>query len=72
MTGKPLHLLVLDWKQAFGSVDHTTLKIALQRFGVADNIQDIVDSIYTGPTFEVKGPFGDIAQGTVGSGRDAR
>ena len=46
MTGKPLHLLFLDWKQAFGSVDHTALKIALQRLGVAENIQDIVDSIY--------------------------
>ena len=37
MTDKPLHLLFLDWKQAFDSVNHTAMMAALKRFGVPDD-----------------------------------
>ena len=55
LTDTNLNLLFLDWKQAFDSVDHTALKITLQRFGIPADIQALVNSIYSDPTFEIKG-----------------
>ena len=53
LTDTNLNLLFLDWKQAFDSVDHTALKITLQRFGIPADIQALVNSIYSDPTFEI-------------------
>ena len=35
MTATPLHVLSLDWKQAFDSLDHTAMITALKRFGLS-------------------------------------
>ena len=67
-TDKPLHLLFLDWKQAFDSVDHNALLIALRRFGISEDLLAIIRSIYDAPTFEVKGLNGVLAQGEVRAG----
>ena len=68
LTDTNLNLLFLDWKQAFDSVDHTALKITLQRFGIPADIQALVNSIYSDPTFEIKGLNGKLAQGKVRTG----
>ena len=68
MTGNPLHLLFLDWKQAFDSVNHTALMIALKRFGVPEDCLGLISSIYDAPTFEIKGLNGKVAQGEVAAG----
>ena len=38
MTGNPLYMLFLDWKQAFDSIDHTAMIEALDRFGLSDRM----------------------------------
>ena len=68
MTDNPLHLLFLDWKQAFDSVNHTALLIALKRFGVPEDCLGLISSIYDAPTFEIKGLNGKVAQGEVAAG----
>ena len=45
MTDRPLHLLFLDWKQAFDSIDHTAMLLALRRFGVAQNYLCLIEKI---------------------------
>ena len=67
-TDKPLHLLFLDWKQAFDSVVHNTLLIDLRRFGISEDLLALIHSIYDAPTFEVKGLNGVLAQGEVRAG----
>ena len=44
MTNTPLHLLFLDWKQAFGSIDHTAMLEALRKFGLSDAMIQLVSS----------------------------
>ena len=68
MTNHPMHLLFLDWKQAFDSVDHEAMIIALQRFGVCPQALAIIASIYKDPTFYTQGPSSTQAEGLVGSG----
>ena len=68
MTNTPLHLLFLDWKQAFDSLDHTAMLEALARLGLSNKMLAAVSSIYRDPTFITKGFQGQIATGTVGSG----
>ena len=68
MTANPLHLLFLDWKQAFDSIDHNAMLVALQRFGVSARSLRIIRALYQDPTFFTSGLHGDIARGTVGSG----
>ena len=53
VTDKPLHFLFLDRKQAFDSVDHTAMIIAFKRFGVSQDCLNLIESIYTDPTFEI-------------------
>ena len=67
-TGTTVHLLFLDWKQAFDKVDHSALLIALRRFGLSEHMLAIVASIYDRPTFLIKGMNGQSSTGTVGSG----
>ena len=45
MTNTPLHLLFLDWKQAFDSLDHTAMLHALERFGLSSRMLRSVASI---------------------------
>ena len=68
MTSHPLSLLFLDWKQAFDSVDHNALLIALTRFGLSKRSLNIISSLYQDPTFYTLSDTGDKAYGTVGSG----
>ena len=68
MTNTPLHLLFLDWKQAFDSLDHTAMLEALARLGLSSKMLAAVRSIYRDPKFFTKGFQGQIATGTVGSG----
>ena len=56
----------MDWKQAFDSVDHTALKTTLQRFGVPEDMQQLINSIYSDPTFEVKGLNGKLTRSGKG------
>ena len=68
MTNTPLHLLFLDWKQAFDSLDHTAMLEALRRFGISDKMLAAVESIYLSPTFQTRGPAGQFAKGEVSAG----
>ena len=68
MTSHPLYLLFLDWKQAFDSIDHNSMMIALSRFGISDRALSIVSSIYSDPVFFTTSMDGSFAAGKVGSG----
>ena len=68
MTSNPMYFLMLDWKQAFDSIDHNSMLIALQRFGLCDRSLRIIRSIYSDPTFFTAGIDGSHAAGKVGSG----
>ena len=68
MTSNPLYFLFLDWKQAFDSIDHNSMLIALKRFGVSERALNIIKSLYTDPTFFTTGLEGEQAKGKVGSG----
>ena len=68
MTATPLYFLFLDWKQAFDSIDHNSMMVALKRFGISDRAHKIISSIYTDPIFQTQGLEGDPAYGKVGSG----
>ena len=67
-TSTPLHLLFLDWKQAFDSIDHNAMLIALQRFGLSKRALNIITSLYTNATFFAKNLVGSDTTGVVGSG----
>ena len=68
MTSNPLLFLFLDWKQAFDSIDHNSIMIALKRFGVSERALNIITSLYTDPTFFTTGLEGEQATGKVGFG----
>ena len=68
MTATPLHFLFLDWKQAFDSIDHNSMMVALRRFGISARAHSIISSIYSDPTFQTQGTDGQPAYGKVGSG----
>ena len=68
MTNTPLYYLFLDWKQAFDSIDHNSMMIALRRFGISDRSHNIISTLYQDPTFFTTGFDGDQCQGSVGSG----
>jgi len=68
MTANPLHYLFLDWKQAFDSLDHNAMLIALHRIGLSRKSLAVIKSIYADPTFYTKGPDDHTAQGKVGAG----
>ena len=65
VTSTPLHLLFLDWKQAFDSIDHNAMLIALKRFGISNRALNIISSLYTGATFFTKGQLGESCKGQV-------
>ena len=68
MTNNPLNLLFLDWKQAFDSLDHNAMLIALERFGLSNRALIIIHSLYSERVFITKGINDQTALGTVGSG----
>ena len=68
MTNTPLHLLFLDWKQAFDSIDHTAMLEALTRFGLSDVMVRLIASIYSAPKFTVQGYQGGLVEGSVSAG----
>ena len=68
VTSTPLHLLFLDWRQAFDSIDHNAMLIALRRFGISSRALNIISSLYSGATFFTKGLLGETSKGEVGSG----
>ena len=68
MTGNPLYMLFLDWKQAFDSIDHTAMIEALDRFGLSDRMLLAIMSIYDKPEFTTRGPNDQTATGKVSSG----
>ena len=69
MTGNPLYMLFLDWKQAFDSIDHTAMIEALDRFGLSDRmLLAIIMSIYDKPEFTTRGPNDQTATRKVSSG----
>ena len=44
MTNNPFKLLFLDWKQAFDSLDHNAMLIALERFGLSQRAIRLITS----------------------------
>ena len=64
MTQRPLNLLFLDWKQAFDSIDHSALVIALRRFGLPAAELDLIEQFYSSTGDNAVGDFGSgIRQG---------
>ena len=49
-----VHLLALDWRKAFDSINPEGLLDALRRFGLPEHFLTVVASIYTDRTFQVK------------------
>ena len=45
---KNLFMVLVDLKNAFGSVPHSRIKWALQRYGIPDWVNDYVDNFYSG------------------------
>ena len=68
MTQRPLNLLFLDWKQAFDSIDHSALIIALRRFGLPVAELELIEQFYNDASFELHAASGDKANGAFGSG----
>ena len=68
MTATPLHVLSLDWKQAFDSLDHTAMITALKRFGLSPLMIKAIQAIYAEPKFYTKGPQDHTAAGKVSAG----
>ena len=68
MTNRPLHLLLLDWQQAFDSIDHTAMLEALYRYGVPQNYIDLIEQFYTLPTFQIESWSELPAKGKVSAG----
>ena len=68
MTTTQLHCLLLDWKQAFDSVDHTALLEALVRLGISDAMMLAIASLYEAPSFLIRGTQGHTATGKVQAG----
>ena len=68
IASNPLHYLLLDWKQAFDSLDHNAMSIASRRFGLSNKSLAVINSIYTDPTFFTWGPKDHNAKGSVDSG----
>ena len=56
-SGDSLHLLFLDWKKAFDSVNHIAVLKALQFFQVPEPLINAIMSLYTSISFNVKGSF---------------
>ena len=67
-TDRPLQLLFLDWKQAFDSLDHTAMIIALRRIGVPETELLLISRFYEQATFEVQDSKGEKAIGNFSSG----
>ena len=67
-TGQPMHHMFLDWKQAFDSIDHNSMLVALERFGISATALKIIRGMYKDPTFETTSSMGEKAEGVVGSG----
>ena len=67
-TGKPFHLLFLDWRMAFDKVDHASMLTALERLGLHESYVDIIRDFYVSPSFYTTGLHGDKCYGTPHSG----
>ena len=52
--GGNLHLLALDWRKAFDSIDPAALLNALRRFGLPPHFRQVVAAIYGNRSFMVK------------------
>ena len=52
--GGSLHLLALDWRKAFDSIDPSALLDALRRFGLPLQLQNAIAAIYTERVFVVR------------------
>ena len=60
--------VVLSWKQAFDSIDHTAMGYASRSFGTPEDCLHLLGSIYSDPTFEATGLNGRVATGEVAAG----
>ena len=49
-----LHMLAIDWRKAFDSINPAALLDALRRFGLPAHVLQVIGSIYTGRNFYVK------------------
>ena len=58
-----MHQLFLDWKQAFDSIDHNAMLVALERFGISAAALKVMQGIYSNPTFETTSSMGEKAEG---------
>ena len=67
-TGTPFHLLFLDWKQAFDSIDHSAMLTALRRTGMHPKYLRVIQELYTEPRFCTKGHTGEEAWGRAHTG----
>ena len=65
---KPVHLLFLDWKQAFDTIDHSALIAALKRWNLHEGYIEIIQDFYTNPQFSTVGMNGAQAYGQASSG----
>ena len=67
-TGQPIHVLFLDWKQAFDKVNHQSLIIALRKLGVHPHYLEILQDLYSSPEFCTQGYSADKQRGKVHTG----
>ena len=45
-TGEELGIILLDWEKAFDKFTHSSLLLTLQRYGVPDQLLNLIRNIY--------------------------
>ena len=58
-SGQTMHHIFLDWKQAFDSIDHNAMMIALERFGISAIAPQVIKGIYHNLTFATTSRMGE-------------
>ena len=53
-SGENLVMAMLDWKQAFDKISHSRMMQALERLNIPVKIRNIIASLYSSPSFQVK------------------
>ena len=49
-----LYGIVIDFRNAFGSIDHKVIEIVMEWLRIPEYIQEIIKDIYTNSSFQVK------------------
>ena len=63
-----MHVVFLNWKMAFGKVDHVSMCIAIERLGIHRHFVEIIKDLYSGQSFNTLGMQGSQETATPHTG----